>query len=436
MTRLHRGRFYNPLDKNKKSEQVLQVRVPKSKVLPAYHDILNDFKSERIVCWGGAGSGKSYMLALKVILTLLAPSRKPRRAMVCRKFGSTIMNSVWKDIEHQLQMLGIYKYCKINRTARTIILPNGAEMLFLPLDDEAKIKSINQISLIWVEEASDISKDIYNQLENRLRAPDRLMPGQSQQILLSFNPVSKANFVYKEFFDMNGNGKEFQADPMNKVVHTNYTHDPFLPPSFLKTLENYKKNNPKKYEIYALGKFASLGKLVIEDFEVSPLDLWELERNDKLQDRNGIDWGWNDPTAFIFTKVDLEERIIYIYKEIYEKELKINDMYEVLRREGMLRKRFKADSAQPGTIRELYDLGIDVSAAKKGHGSIMDGISYLNDFRIIEEFENYSYKQDKSTGEYMDIPLDDGFCHIVDALRYAYSERDFSVKPVHRPHAS
>jgi hypothetical protein len=54
----------------------------------------------------------------------------------------------------------------------------------------------------------------------------------------------------------------------------------------------------------------------------------------------------------------------------------------------------------------------------------------------IEEFENYSYKQNKDTGEYTDEPLDNGFCHLVDGLRYAYSVRDFNVKPVHRPHAN
>ena len=292
MAGLRESRFYNPLSKNRKSEQVVKVKVPKSKVLPAYHDVLNDFKSEVIICWGGAGSGKSYMTALKVILTLLSPSRKPRRAIVARRYGSTIMNSVWKDIEHQLEMLGILKYTKINRTSRTMKLPNGAEILFLPLDDETKIKSINQISLIWVEEASDISKDIYDQLLNRLRAPEHLLPGQSQQIILTFNPVSKANFVYKSFFDMNGLGKDFQADPRHKIVHTNYLDNPFLPESFTRVLEDYKKRNPKKYDIYALGKFASLGKLVIEDYEVAPIDIWELERDKRLQDRNGADWGW------------------------------------------------------------------------------------------------------------------------------------------------
>lgn len=82
--------------------------------------------------------------------------------------------------------------CKINKTTKKIVLPNKAEILFKPLDDEHKVKSINGISLIWLwvlEEASDLDKEMYNQLENRLRAPEHLLPGFNQQLILSFNPV-------------------------------------------------------------------------------------------------------------------------------------------------------------------------------------------------------------------------------------------------------
>ena len=57
------------------------------------------------------------------------------------------------------------------------------------MSTEHKVKSINGISLIWLEEASDLDKEMYNQLENRLRAPEHLLPGVSQQLILSFNPV-------------------------------------------------------------------------------------------------------------------------------------------------------------------------------------------------------------------------------------------------------
>lgn len=172
----------------------VKIKIPKSKILPKYINELTDFKTERLIYWGGAGSGwgKSYFIALKVVLTLLQPSRKPRRALVCRKFATTIEDSVFKDILNQIEMLGILDMCKINRTTKKIVLPNKAEILFKPLDDEHKVKSINGISLIWLwglEEASDLDKEMYNQLENRLRGQDQLLPGVNQQLILSFNPV-------------------------------------------------------------------------------------------------------------------------------------------------------------------------------------------------------------------------------------------------------
>lgn len=175
--------------RNLTNEQQIRIKIPKSKILPKYLDTLTDFTTERLIYWGGAGSGKSYLIALKVVLTLLQPSRKPRRALVCRKFATTIEDSVFKDICNQLEMLGIYDMCKINKTTKKIVLPNKAEILFKPLDDEHKVKSINGISLIWLEEASDLDKEMYNQLENRLRAPEHLLPGVNQQLILSFNPV-------------------------------------------------------------------------------------------------------------------------------------------------------------------------------------------------------------------------------------------------------
>lgn len=419
-------------------ERVIKIKIPKSKVLPKYHDHLMDFKTERLIFWGGAGSGKSYLIALKVVLTLL---RSKRRALICRKYGSTLEDSVWKDIMYQIEQLGILKHCKINKSTKKIWLPNGSELIFKPLDDETKVKSISKISLIWVEECTEINKEMYNQLEARLRGKQDCLPEDNEQLILSFNPVSKSNWVYSEFFDPRDpqTNKKIQLDPNKyKIIHSNYLDNPFLPKEFINTIEGYKITNPRKYEIYALGKFASLNKLVFPNYEVMELDLWELGH---LEDRAGIDFGFNDPTGGIYCKYDNRNRIIYIYREFYQTECVTSDIYNLIAETGGLMKRWKGDSARPETIRELQNLGINITGAKKGHGSIMDGIDFLNDHRIIvdpscvhmiEEFDNYSYKFDKETGEYLDEPLDDGWCHLCDALRYAFSVRDYKIKPAHK----
>ena len=72
--------------REKTVEQTIKVKIPKKKVLKAYREHLMDFKTERMVFYGGAGSGwgKSYFVALKVIVTLLQSKRK---ALICRKYG-------------------------------------------------------------------------------------------------------------------------------------------------------------------------------------------------------------------------------------------------------------------------------------------------------------------------------------------------------------
>lgn len=172
--------------RERKVERKLQVKIPKKAVLKAYRPYLTDFQTKHMVFYGGAGSGKSFFVALKIVFTLLQSKRK---CIVARKYGTTIEDSVMADILRQLEMLKILKHCKVNKSSRRITLPNGSMILFKALDDEHKIKSINGVSLIWVEEATDIDKETFDQLCNRLRAPQDLLPGQEQQIILTFNPV-------------------------------------------------------------------------------------------------------------------------------------------------------------------------------------------------------------------------------------------------------
>lgn len=82
---------------------------------------------------------------------------------------------------------GLYEHCKINKSDYTILLPNGSEILFKGLDDPEKIKSIAGITDVWIEEATELTPEDFDQLTLRVRT------GSSNQFFLSFNPVSRAN---------------------------------------------------------------------------------------------------------------------------------------------------------------------------------------------------------------------------------------------------
>lgn len=118
-----------------------------------------------------------------------------RKILVIRKVGTTLKDSVFQLINDTLKEWKIYNLCQVNLSTYTITLPNDSVFLFKGLDDREKIKSITDITDIWCEEATELAEDDYTQLDLRLRA---LKP--DLQLICSFNPVSKANWVYKKWF--------------------------------------------------------------------------------------------------------------------------------------------------------------------------------------------------------------------------------------------
>ncbi len=199
-----------------------------------------------IISYGGAGSGKSHFVMQKVILKCLQYKRK---LLVVRKVGNTLKDSVWAMCLKLLyQMPAVIK--SINKSDFTIELINGSVILFKGFDDPEKIKSIEGITDIVVEEASELTEDDFDQLDLRLRAKSGML-----QIHLMFNPVSKANWVYKRFFE-NGTPED------TVIIHTTYKDNPHLPKEYINSLLRLERTNPAYFKIYVLGDFATLDKLV------------------------------------------------------------------------------------------------------------------------------------------------------------------------------
>ena len=171
----------------------INLKLSKSLFNETYLPHLTDYSKRYEVYYGGAGSGKSVFLGQKL---LVKACKSKRKILVIRKFGTTLRDSVFQLIIDLLKKWKLYEYCTINLSTYTIILPNESVFLFKGLDDSEKIKSITDITDIWVEEASEITDDDYTQLDLRLRALVADL-----QLFVSFNPVSKANWVYKKWFD-------------------------------------------------------------------------------------------------------------------------------------------------------------------------------------------------------------------------------------------
>ena len=383
---------------------------------PVYLPHLEDFSTRFLVFYGGAGSGKSHFIAQRLVYKALKDKRK---ILVLRKVNRTTKASTFQLLLDTINQFGITNYCVINRTDFSITLPTGSQFLCMGLDDPEKIKSITGLTDAWLEEATEFSLDDFSQVNLRVRDPK----AKNQEIILSLNPVSKANWCYLHFFAENPELDEFRKTV--RIVHTTYKDNPHLPEAYVQALLMMKATNEVYYKIYALGEFGSLDKLIYNNWQKMDFDPDTI----KGQPLCGLDFGYtNDPTAFTASTLVENERRIYIFKEWGGTGYLNDAIADQIKEMGFAKSIICADSAEQKSIDEIKRLGIPrIKPCVKGKGSVLQGIQKLQQYELIvhpscvnvlEELENYAWKKDKQTNEYINEPAE-GYDHYMDSLRYS-----------------
>ena len=218
-----------------------------------------------LVLKGGGGSGKSIFAGRKVLERVT--SEKGHRYLVCRKVARTIRESCFKQLLGQLAEH--YPNCgyKANKSDMVISFRNGSEILFAGLDDVEKLKSIYNITGIWIEEASELLESDFNQLDIRLRTdfPHYL------QIIMSFNPISITHWLKRRFFDFDIKDPEARRSAISRTrTHeSTYKDNRFLTAEAIATLEAFKETDEYYYTVYCLGMWGVTGKSVFDGKAVS-----------------------------------------------------------------------------------------------------------------------------------------------------------------------
>lgn len=391
----------------------ITINVKKSAFNDIYYPHLTDYENRYEVYYGGAGSGKSVFVCQKLLLKAI---KEKRKVLVIRKVATTLKDSVFQLMTDMLRKWGLYSHCRINLSTYTITLPNDSIILFKGLDDQEKIKSITGITDIWCEEATELTEEDFAQLDLRLRAMEPHL-----QLIVSFNPISKANWVFKRWF-----ADDAAYDRGNTMIlRTTYKHNRFLPPSYIAALEEKIHTNPTYYRIYALGEFASLDKLVFSNYKVEEFDHAAIQGTLLV----GLDFGFvNDISALVSSVLDEPNKRIYIFKEWGDTNKTNDELAAIITSLGFGKSIIVADAAEQKSIEEIKRKGITrIKACVKGPDSIIHGIQQLQQYSIvvhpscsgiITEFENYAWQKDKKSGEYINKPID-SFNHYIDALRYS-----------------
>lgn len=204
-----------------------------------------------LILMGGGGSGKSIFAGRKVLER--CATEPGHRMLVVRKVAKTLRESCFDQLKAQaMQYYGpaIRMIPRGKSGDMYITFTNGSEILFAGLDDVEKLKSIHDISGIWIEEASELLEGDFNQLDIRLRGERKYY----KQIIISFNPISITHWLKKRFFD--------REDARVVTSRTTYKDNRFLPEEDRLTLEAFRETDPYYYQVYCLGQWGVLSQTI------------------------------------------------------------------------------------------------------------------------------------------------------------------------------
>lgn len=381
-------------------------------VNPHFEDFLFDWNQKFQFLVGGYGSSKSYHVGLKLILKLL---EEKRTALVVREVYDTHRDSTYSLLEEIITDLGLEGKVRPMTSPMQIKFPNGSKIIFKGMDKPVKLKSINNVSIIWVEECSEVKYAGFKELIGRLRHPLLEL-----YMLLSTNPIGEDNWTYKHFFKDEENNRfilddEELYEKRTVVVGDTYYHHStaddnlFLPESYIAQLEEMKEYDPDLYRIARKGRFGVNGIKVLPQFQVLSHDevMDSIRRIRTPIKKVGMDFGFEESyNALLRLAIDHDEKILYIYWEYYKNKTTDDITAEEIKEFKTTYELIKADSAEPKTIQYFRQKGFNMKAAKKFQGSRLQYTRKVKRFKkiicsdacknVIRELKNLTYATDKA----------------------------------------
>lgn len=396
------------------------------KVLPVFHDFWKASNDSRIlhkVLKGGRNSSKSTHIAIRLIYDVM---KYPLNALCVRKVAATIAESIHEQLMWTISYLNVEKFFKEKKSPLGLIyLPRGNGIIYRGADNPIKIKSIKKskfpIARLWIEEEAEFKTEdeVQTIIDSIVRA--ELDVDLFYSIFHSYNPPKrKQHWLNKKY--------NTQFVPKNTFVHhSDYRDNPFLSQAALNDIEHTRLTNPQKYKWNYLGEPTGGGVVPFENLVFRKITDDEVRTFDNI--RQGLDWGYAaDPVAFGRMHYDKTRRKLYIFDEIYGVKMSNRELVERVKEKKYHTTLTIADSAEPKSIDECKDMGMYITRAKKGPGSVEYGEKWLDDLEEViidpertpntaREFEAIDYQIDKDGN--IKNKLEDKDNHSIDMTRYA-----------------
>jgi phage terminase large subunit len=402
----------------------MQKRVNIAEVIGGgYHSFWNS-KHRYLVCKGSRGSKKSCTAALKIIYNMMKYPQA--NTLVIRRVFNTLRDSCWTQLKWAAERLEVSHLWKFNLSPLSAeYLPTGQKIYFRGMDDPMSITSITvdkgYLCWVWLEEAYQVEdEDSFNKVDLSIRG--ELPNNYYKQFIITFNPWNEHHWLKKRFFD--------NPDENTLALTTTYKCNEWLGKDDIALFEQMKIRNPRRYRIEGEGEWGISEGLIYENFIEQEFDYREISKRKSARAVFGLDWGYsNDPTAFIAAIVDQDTKEIFIFDEHYQKAMVNSEIASMIKYKGYAKEQIIGDSSEPKSIEELKRAGIlRIKGAAKGKDSILNGIQFIQDFKLIVhpkcentliELSNYCW--DTKDGIAINKPID-AYNHLMDALRYALEQ--------------
>ena len=379
---------------------------------------------------------------MKIIMKML---QEKRTWLVVRNVYATLKDSTFSLFNEIIADLGLSGVIKSVKSPLEIHFPNGGKVIFRGGDDKEKLRSINNVSGIFIEELTEIKEELYKELVGRLRHPSLPL-----HMIMATNPVSKSSWVYKMFFKDEENGRVVLDDEdfygqkglvIGKTYyhHSTYHDNRFLPKSYCENLEETKEYDPDYHRVAALGRFGTSGTRVLPNLEVMPHDevMKAVMAVKRPMRKIGCDWGFvTSYNALSDSVVDHDKKILYVTNEYYKKGITDIELADDLKAMGYDKLIMKGDGAEPKTIYYLQQRGFRIRAAKKFPGSRKAYTKKMRMFKKIiisdkcvnhiKELKDLTFKVNPKTNEmYEDEYNIDA--HTMSSLTYSLDDYELAT---------
>ena len=349
------------------------------------------------VIQGGTSASKTFSILMYLIDK--AQSRSHTSISVVSASLPHLKRGAIRDFLFIMKTTNHYSDASWNRSDFIYTFANGSFIEFFSVDTPDKARGPRR-KILFINECDALAYETFSNLEVRT----------SDEVILDFNPVVEF-WVHKIVM------QEMEHEFLKLTYKDNETLDPKI----VASIESRKKNK-NWWRVYGLGEIGVLEGSIYEDWKIIP----SVPDEARLV-RYGLDFGYSiDPAACV--AVYEHDGGFVLDEVIYETKLK-NPAIASRILEQPEQALVIGDSAEPKSIDEIEDEGVDIVGSMKGADSIRFGINTVQDQKIsvtqgsvnvIREYRGYKWRTNKD-GEPMNKP-EEGFDHAMDAIRYAITD--------------